>query len=137
MQLLKLLSLSLVFSHSAHMYDSYYMHIIPLSSYDWYKLNSHLTCFQRGFIAQLVEHRTGISKVMGFNPVGAFSGLSLQLLKLLHNCEDHFYLYYFIPSAHTYMIHIMYTSFHYASIEYPANPKYISVTSYNVPAWLQ
>ena len=30
--------------------------------------NSHLTCFQRGFIAQLVEHHTG---VMGSNPVGA------------------------------------------------------------------
>ena len=29
------------------------------SSYNGYKLNSHLTCFQWGFIAQLVEHRTG------------------------------------------------------------------------------
>ena len=28
--------------------------------YHGYKLNSHLTCFQRSFIAQLVEHRTGI-----------------------------------------------------------------------------
>ena len=33
------------------------MHIIisPFSSYDWYKLNSYWTCFQQGFIAQLVE----------------------------------------------------------------------------------
>ena len=40
---------------------------------------SHLTCFQRGFIAQSVEHRTGIAEVMGSNPVGAseFWGLSL------------------------------------------------------------
>ena len=36
-----------------------------------YKLNSHLTCFRRGFIAQLVEHRTGIAEVMGSNPVEA------------------------------------------------------------------
>ena len=36
-----------------------------------YKLNSHLTCFQQSFIAQLVEHRTGIAEVMGSNPVGA------------------------------------------------------------------
>ena len=30
-----------------------------------------LTCFRQGFIAQLVEHRTGIADVMGLNPVGA------------------------------------------------------------------
>ena len=42
------------------------------SSYNGYKLNSYLTClFQRGFIAQSVEHRTGIMEVMGLNPVGA------------------------------------------------------------------
>ena len=33
--------------------------------------NSHLTCFQRGFIAQSVEHRTGIAEVMDSNPVEA------------------------------------------------------------------
>ena len=33
--------------------------------------NSHLTCFRRGFIAQSVEHDTGIAEVMGSNPVGA------------------------------------------------------------------
>ena len=47
------------------------MHIISLSPYDGHKLNSLLTCFQRGFIAQLVEHRTGIAEVMGSNPVEA------------------------------------------------------------------
>ena len=47
------------------------IHIISLSSYNGYKLNSLLTCFQRGFIAQLVEHRTGIAEVMGSNPVEA------------------------------------------------------------------
>ena len=37
-----------------------------------------------GFIAQLVEHRTGIAEVTGSNPVEAliFSGFFFQLLKL-------------------------------------------------------
>ena len=73
------------------------------SSYNRYKLSS--TCFQRGFIAQLGEHHTSIVKVMGLNPVGAsefFSGLYLQLLKLLHNCKDRsLSLLFFIRSAIT------------------------------------
>ena len=39
-----------------------------------YKLNLHLTCFRRGFIAQLsqsVEHHTGIAEVRGYNPFEA------------------------------------------------------------------
>ena len=56
---------------AVHSYDLYHIHIMSFSSYNGYKLNSHLTCFQRGFIAQLVEHRTGIVEVMGSNPVGA------------------------------------------------------------------
>ena len=47
------------------------MKITSFSSYNGYKLNSHLTCFQWGFIAQSVEHHTGIAEVMGSNPVGA------------------------------------------------------------------
>ena len=43
--------------------------IISLSSYNGYKLSSHLTCYQGGFIAQSVEHDTGIAEVMGSNPV--------------------------------------------------------------------
>ena len=54
--------------HSAHTYDLYHIHITSLSPYNGYKLNSHLTCFQRGFIAQLVEHCTSIMEVMGLNP---------------------------------------------------------------------
>ena len=45
-----------------------------------YKLNSHFICFQRGFIAQSVEHRTGIVVVMGSNPVGG----------LIYNCLSYF-----------------------------------------------
>ena len=35
-----------------------------------------------GFIAQLVEHRTGIMEVTGSNPVEALIFSSFQLLKL-------------------------------------------------------
>ena len=41
-----------------------------------------MTCFQRGFIAQLVEHRTGIAEVMGPNPVEA----SKNFLGFICNC---------------------------------------------------
>ena len=75
------------------MYDLCHMHIMSFSSYNGCKLNSHLTS-QEVFIAQLAEHHINIVEVMGLNPVGAFfSGLSLQLLKLLHKCEDHFHFY--------------------------------------------
>ena len=46
----------------------------------------------RGFIAQLVEHRTGITEVTGSNPVEAlifFQASLFQLLKLEIHCEDH------------------------------------------------
>ena len=60
--------------------------IYTFSSYNGYKLNSHLTCFRRGFIAQLVEHRTGIAEVMGSNPVGA----SESFLGFICNCLSYF-----------------------------------------------
>ena len=56
---------------AVHSYDLYHIDIMSFSSYNGCKLNSHLTCFQQGFIAQLLEHRTGIVEVMGSNPVGA------------------------------------------------------------------
>ena len=46
-----------------------------------------------GFIAQLVEHRTGIAEVTGSNSVEAliffFQASSCQLLKLEIYCDDH------------------------------------------------
>ena len=44
-----------------------------------------------GFIAQLVEHSSGIVEVTGSNLVEAliFQASSLQLLKLEINCDDH------------------------------------------------
>ena len=45
-----------------------------------------------GFVAQLVEHRTGIVEVTGSNPVEAlifFQASSFQLLKLEIYCDDY------------------------------------------------
>ena len=56
-------------------------------------MNSQLTSLPMcGFIAQLVEHRTGIAQVTGSNPVEAlivFQASLFQLLKLEIHCEDH------------------------------------------------
>ena len=58
-----------------------------------YMKNSQLTSLPTcGFIAQLVEHRTGIAEVTGSNPVEAlifFQASLFQLLKLEIHCEDH------------------------------------------------
>ena len=51
-----------------------------------YKLNSHLTCFRWGFIARLVEDRTGIAEVMRLNPVET----SEFFLGFIRNCLSYF-----------------------------------------------
>ena len=56
---------------TVHSYDLYHIHFTSFSSYNGYKLNLHLSCLRPSFIAQSVEHRTGIAEVMGSNPVGA------------------------------------------------------------------
>ena len=65
-----------------------------------------------GFIAQLVEHRTGIAEVTGSNPVEAlyfFQASLFQLLKLEIHCDDHYHFH----------IHpqFIYESFHIHLIE--------------------
>ena len=50
-----------------------------------YELNKLASLPMCGFIAQLVEHRTGTVEVMGSNPIEAlifFQASSFQLLKL-------------------------------------------------------
>ena len=56
-------------------------HFPPHGRYELNKLTSLLMC---GFIAQLVEHHTGISEVMGSNPVEALIFCRL----LLSNCSN-------------------------------------------------
>ena len=49
-------------------------------------------CSHGGFIAQLVEHRTGIAEVMGSNPVEALIFFRLLLSNCLNwkiYCDDH------------------------------------------------
>ena len=67
-----------------------------------------------GFIAQLVEHRTGIAEVTGSNPVEAlifffffFQASSFQLLKLEIYCDD----------QNTNMNYFIYISHHFTARE--------------------
>ena len=85
--------------------NSFNMHTsFPL--YNRYKLNSHLTCSQQGFIAQLVERRTGIAYVMGSNPVET----SEMFLDILCNCFSCFitviitFISFSYHSAHNYIV---------------------------------
>ena len=69
---------------------SYKLHIISLHGrYELNKLTSLPMC---GFIAQLVEHRTGIAEVTGSNPVEALIFFRLLLSNCLNwkiYCDDH------------------------------------------------
>ena len=73
-----------------------YTYIISLLTgrYELNKLTSLPMC---GFIAQLVEHRTGIAEVTGSNPVEAlvfFRRLLSSCLNWKIHCEDHSSLCY-------------------------------------------
>ena len=57
-----------------------------------YELNKLTSLPMCGFIAQLVEHRTGIAEVTGSNPVEALIFFRLLLSSCLNwkiHCEDH------------------------------------------------
>ena len=60
-----------------------------------------------GFIAQLVEHRTGIAEVMGSNPVAAliFFRLLSNCLNWKIYCDDHTSL---SSTTAVYSVHIVY-----------------------------
>ena len=64
-------------------------HFTPHGRYELNKLTLLPMC---GFIAQLVEHRTGIAEVMGSNPVEALIFFRLLLSSCLNwkiYCDDH------------------------------------------------
>ena len=68
-----------------------YIYIISLLT-GRYELNKLASLPMCGFIAQLVEHRTGIAEVTGSNPVEALSFFRLLLSSCLNwkiHCEDH------------------------------------------------
>ena len=58
-------------------------HFTPHGRYELNKLASLPMC---GFIAQLVEHRTGIAEVTGSNPVEALIMIFFRLV--LSNCSN-------------------------------------------------
>ena len=63
---------------------------IPMSEMN--ELNKLTLLPMCGFIAQLVEHRTGIAEVMGSNPVEALIFFRLLLSNCLNwkiYCDDH------------------------------------------------
>ena len=94
-----------------------------------------------GFIAQLVEHRTGIAEVMGSNPVEALIFFRLLLPNCLNwkiYCDDHTSL-----SSHTavqiwiisYMFHIYFIVFTEELLEIVLAERYRSVIISPEASW--
>ena len=81
-------------------YFIYTSHHFTHGRYELNKLTSLLMC---GFIAQLVEHRTGIAEVTGSNPVVAliFFRLLSNCLNLKIYCDDHSSLWFGLSCPRT------------------------------------
>ena len=84
-----------IYSRSSYMnyfvYTSHQHHISSFLTgrYELNKLTSRPIC---GFVAQLVEHRTGIAEVTGSNPVEALNFFRLLLSNCLNwkiYCDNH------------------------------------------------
>ena len=83
-----------------------------------------------GLLAQLVEHCTGIAKVMGSNPVQAwifFRPYFHYCSSSVHYCEDRFHIHVFICSSNVLLsyIHIRLLQFYYVFIVY----SYLNIVS--------
>ncbi len=79
-----------------------------------YELNKLTSLPMCGFIAQLVEHRTGIAEVTGSNPVEALIFFRLLLSNCLNwkiYCHDHSSLH-LLPQYKYELFHIYFTSLH-------------------------
>ena len=114
----------IVIPYSLSAVDKYYpYHIhISLSSYNGYELNSLLIYYQQSFIAQLVEHHTGIAEVMALDPVEA----SEFILGFLCNCFSCFIttkisFTSILYPQYIYMINLIYTRQCYLCPEYREN----------------
>ena len=78
-----------------------YTYIISLVT-GRYKLNKMTSLPMCGFIAKLVEHRTGIAEVTGSNPVEAlisFQASFFQLLKLENSLRGSFFTFIYDRSS--------------------------------------
>ena len=82
------------------LYELFHIHTMHTSRHfnpdGRYELNKLTLLPMCGFIAQLVEHHTGIAEVMGLNPVEAliFSGFSFSIANWKINRDDHSSLTY-------------------------------------------
>ena len=81
-----------------------YLYIISLLT-GRYELNKLTPLPMCGFIAQLVEHPTGIAEVTGSNPVEAlifffFQASSFQLLKLENSLRGSFFTFIYNRSSY-------------------------------------
>ena len=88
-------------------------------SYNGYKLNSHLTCFQHWRHSSVGRASHWYRGGHGFKShwsLRIFSGaLFAVLLKLLHNCEDHFHLYS-LSTVHSYDLYHIYILKNYVDL---------------------
>ena len=73
-------------------YELFHIYVTSFHCTGRYELNKLTSLSMCGFIAQLVEHRTGIAEVMGSNPVEALIFFRLLLSNCLNwkiYCDDH------------------------------------------------
>ena len=73
-------------------YELFHINFTSFHCTGKYELNKLTSLPMCGFIAQLVEHRTGIAKVTGSNPVEALIFFRLLLSNCLNwkiYCDDH------------------------------------------------
>ena len=95
-------------------YEIFHIYFTSLHCTGKYELNKLTSLPMCGFIAQLVEHRTGIAEVTGSNPAEALIFFRLLLSNCLNwkiYCDDHSSLH--LQAQYKYeLFHIYFTSLH-------------------------
>ena len=99
---------------AVQMYELFHIYFTSFHSSRENELNKLTSLPMYGFIAQLVEHRTGIAEVTGSNPVEAlifFQASSFQLLKLENLLRWSFFTLIYNRSSNvwiiSYILHII------------------------------
>ena len=85
-------------------------HFTPHGRYELNKLTSLPMC---GFIAQLVEHRTGIAEVTGSNPVEALIFSGFFPIASIGKFTAMIFLHFDLQPQFKYMNYFIYTSHHF------------------------